>query len=153
MTLSAELPSEQALPPGVHPYDQTGPEFSPAPAPQGQTFTTGTKAFSVPHAEAIPVWERATTNFATKNLTLGATTQVAGRLPGRKSVTLWVPGTAAQGVQFSNNRGDVDSGNGTPLSPGDSVTIGSEAAVWAGPLSGQTSGTVYTLDLYNALAD
>lgn len=148
MAVTAELP------PGVHPMDPSGtPEPSPVGTDIGQAWTPGEKPFGVPNARAVPVWERATTNFAVKALNVTTTLPAAGRLVGRRSVSLWVPGTASQGVQFSSDRGSVDSGAGVPLNPGDSITIGSEAAVYVGPIDGQTSGTVYVLDLYNALAD
>lgn len=144
------------LPPGMHPYDQAGAEWSPSQGLQGQGWSpAASKPFDVPNANAVPVWERATTDWSTIALTLNSangTQMVAGRVVGRKNVTLWVPGTATLGCVFSSDRGAIDNGGGTPLNPGDSITIGSEGPVYAGCQSGQTSGTVYVMDLFNVAA-
>ena len=143
------------LPPGVHPYDQAGDEWSPPQGVQGQQWQPGRAPFSVPNANAVPVWQRATTDWSTAALTLNSTNgtqQIAGRVTGRMSVTIWVPGIASHGIQFSQDRGAVDNNAGTPLNPGDSVTINSEGPVYAGCQSGQTAGTVYVLDLFNVTA-
>ena len=143
-----------ALPGGVHPGDQSGKDWEPPGSvdPGVQEWRPGKKPFDTKPGLAIPVWERATEEFAEQVLNLSSgmnAIAAAGRETGRKSVTLWVPSIASYGCQFSRIRGKVDNGNGMPLNPGDSITIGSEAPVYVGVQTGQSTGVVYVLDLMN----
>jgi hypothetical protein len=143
------------LPAGLHPLDQSGPEYRPQIGDQPQAWKPGTQPFAVPNSHAVAVWERATNDWAGTAWTLaltGATNgtmQIAGRIAGRKSVTIWVPSSASHGVQIAPSRGQCDNNAGVVLNPGDSITIGSEAPVYAAVISGQTAGTCNVLDLFN----
>jgi hypothetical protein len=141
-----------ALPPGVHPLDQSMPaaEYVPGPAEQGKAYTQGRRPFATPNGEAVPVWQRATTDWSTFAFTsISGTVQIGGKVGGRFAISVWVPTTAALGVQIGALRSQCDNSGGTPLNPGDSVTIMSEAPVFAAPQIGQTTGTVYVMDFFN----
>jgi hypothetical protein len=153
------LPSDvdASLPPGVHPHDRGGADWTPPLGDeQGQSWKpAAVKPFDIPNSHAIAVWQRATTDWATTAFTLNSangTIAIAGRLVGRLSITLWVPASASHGIQFSEDRGTIDQGLGTPLNPGDSISIPSEGPVYAGCQAGQTAGTIYILDLFNVAA-
>jgi hypothetical protein len=86
--------------------------------------------------------------------------QVVGRLPGRRSVTLWVPATltiagtvvtVANGVLVAATEGELfqAGGGGIQLNVGDSLRIESEAPVWVGLIPGDSPGYVQFLELFN----
>jgi hypothetical protein len=156
------------LPPGVHPLDPSitvppdyigGPLEEPGQVPHdtaGNRYETGRKPFSTENDDALAVWERASHDWTGDTVIIGMpnpTVQLIGRQTGRKCITLWCPSTGTavciaptQGVcdqQFTSGVG------GLILNPGDSVTINTEAQVWAGILNGNTTGTVAFLAEYN----
>lgn len=148
------------LPAGVHPLDNSVPITDPWPPSETPISTTEppTSAptrpapWSIENEEALAVYQRAAQGGAVRQITLSATNpvvQAVGRLKGRVQVTLWVDSGATFGVAWGFNEGDVQQGVGVPLNVGDSVTLPCEAAVWIGLQSGQTTGRVNVLDLYN----
>lgn len=88
---------------------------------------------------------------------LNGTEQIVNRQVGRVLTYLWVPSSVTvsgssstpNGVQWSFNRDYVDSGNGVPLNAGDAISVPCEAPIYAGPQTGNTTGIVYLVDLYN----
>jgi|HubBroStandDraft_6_1064221.scaffolds.fasta_scaffold291133_2 hypothetical protein len=152
------------LPPGVHPYDPSVPysggelrDSQEVPSDTaGYRYPTGRKPWDTDNEDALAIWERASHDWTGDTVTIGMpnpTLQLIGRQPGRKCITLWCPSTGTavciaptQGVcdqQFTSGIG------GLILNPGDSVTINTEAQVWAGILNGNTTGTVAFLAEYN----
>ena len=125
-------------------------EWVPGPRDQAPASNRRRRAFATPNGQAVPVWQRASSDWSTFPFTsISGTVQIAGTLGGRFAVTVWVPATSAHGVQIAPNRSQCDNNGGTPINPGDSVTIMSEGTVYAAPQSGQTTGTVYVVDLFN----
>jgi hypothetical protein len=153
------------LPPGVHPADQSGPEEleSTFHEKSGEPYPKGRKPFAVKNAFAFPINQRAASHFRTGVIAVNAnesgTAQVVGRLPGRVSLTLWVPNpiivggvsvTPTAGVLFAPTEGEMQGlFGGSILNIGDSVTIESESAVHVGLIPGATVGYVQYLDLFN----
>ena len=124
----------------------------------------GAKYFGTANFEAVPTFERASHDFTAGQVQVGSynggTSIVVGRQAGRKNVTIWVPTSYinAAGVTISNPLGVVIGqtegeiqipGNGVQLNSGDSITIATEAPIWAGLLYGQTSGFCQYLVEYN----
>ena len=141
------------LPPGQHPLDRSGGiEYNPGGSTEAAPARRGVAPFSTPNGRAIPVYQRAAEQGAEQAFTVNSTSgsvTLCGRVPGRLVVTIWVPSTASQGVQWSYNRATVDIGLGLVLSPGDSYSSPCEAPIYAAPIAGQSTGTVYVADLYN----
>ena len=152
------------LPPGTHPYDPSVPYaggelHDPAQIPADDAayhYETGRAPFSTGNEEALAIWERASHDWTGDTVNIGMpnpTVQLIGRQKGRKCITLWCPSTGTavciapvQGIcdqQFQSGIG------GLILNPGDSVTINTEASVFAGILNGNTTGTVAFLAEYN----
>jgi hypothetical protein len=154
------------LPPGVHPLDPSvpysgGPLHDPSTIPAdtaGYQYQSRSEPFGTDNDDALAFFERASHDWTGDTITLASTgsspsVQLIGRQKGRKCVTLWCPSTGTavciaptQGVcdqQFNSGIG------GLILNPGDSVTINTEAPVWAGVLNGNTAGTVAFLAEYN----
>lgn len=156
-------PSE--LPSGVHPNDPSGPDpdivgHREEPTPPK---TTRGKPFGTDNTDAFPVNQRAPSDWRAGvigvNPNNGGTAGVVGRLPGRQSVTLWVPAsvvvggslvTVTNGVMFAATEGELQNGGGAFLGVGDAVTIESEASVTIGLVPGTTQGYVQYLDLFDA---
>ena len=152
------------LPPGVHPLDPSVPYsggelHEPGPVPADQAayrYSNRPEPFGTSNDDALAIWERASHDWTGDTVTIGMpspTVQLIGRQKGRKCITLWCPSTGTavciapvQGIcdqQFQSGIG------GLILNPGDSVTINTEAQVWAGILNGNTTGTVAYLAEYN----
>lgn len=141
------------LPPGVHPSDPSVPwdggrldEDLTVPLDTfGQKYDKGQKPWGTGNGDALPVWERASHDFTADTITVTVSTQIVGRQPGRKNVTLSVAATGVNGVIFAPTQGEVDQLAGITINPGESRTISTEAPVWAGPLSGNSTGTVQVM--------
>jgi hypothetical protein len=117
----------------------------------------------VDNADALAVFERASSNFTAGQIVVntynGGTSIVVGRQKGRKNVTISVPATytasdgttsTPNGVSIAETEGELQLINGGfQLNPGDSITISTEAPVWAGLLPGDTTGLVQYLVEYN----
>lgn len=153
------------LPPGAHPNDPSGvdgdivghgEETSPPKRTRKAPFSTS-------NADAFAFFERSAADWRSNvvgvNTNNGGTASVVGRLPGRRSVTLWIPAsvvvggalvTTTNGVLFAATEGELQNGNGTFLGVGDSITIESEASVAIGLVPGTTQGYVQYLDLFDA---
>lgn len=163
-TLPEPVASDTGLPPGVHPLDQSSPEqFEPGREEPSSPTPTGKRPFSVPNGEAFAVNQRASERWRASVVVVstnqGGTSQVVGRLKGRRSLTLWVPtqlvvGGAlvvpANGIMFASTEGEIQNGAGAFLAVGDSVTIESEGAVAVGVPPGATSAFAQWLDLFDA---
>lgn len=150
------------LPQGIHPRDNSVPITPGHPlesndpthgmdqlGPQGQRRRP---PWSTENENALPVYQRAAHDWTANQYTLSSTIgpiQIAGRQRGVFSTVVWVPTSAAEGVLISPAEGDVTQGAGVTLSPGDSIELPTEAAVWAGVIVGQSSGTVYVVRFYN----
>jgi hypothetical protein len=153
------------LPPGVHPYDPSVPYsggqiHEPGAAPPdtfGQRFQTRPAPWRTDNSEALPVWERASESWDGDTLTLTSgnlpTIQLVGRQKGRKCISVACPSTGTA-VVIAANQGICDQQfntgiGGYILKPGDSVTITTEAPVWAGILNGNTTATVQYVVEFN----
>jgi hypothetical protein len=149
------------LPPGVHPLDNSVPVVpgmpidadtpinQDGPGAQGKTRTA---PWSTDNEQALPVYQRAASEWSANSYTLNSTSgpiQLAGKRKGQVSVTVWVSATASHGVVISPNQGDIQQGAGIELDPGDSITLDTEAAIWGGVIVGQTAGSVNVVVLYN----
>jgi hypothetical protein len=146
-------PTQQNLPPGVHPNDPSVPwaggplvEAGPVnPDTAGDRFPKGGKApFSVDNGQATAVFERAAQSWTANQIKPGTSIQLIGRQDGRKNVTIWVPSSASTDAIIAPTQGEVDQGDGVTLAPGDSITIATEAPVFGGPA---TSGQVAVINV------
>lgn len=104
--------------------------------------------------DAVPVNERASESHNTRAYSINATSMLVGRRAGRKYVVLSVPttfngSTNANGVQVSDTRAYIDANAGYQLNPGDSLEIDSEAPVWVGVLSGNTTGVIQWCECFD----
>lgn len=153
-------PAGSGLPPGVHPGDRSvalvpgQPVESNAPVGGDDLGRQGQRTrppWHTENEEALPVYQRAAHDWSANQFIVGSGNpiQIAGRLRGCVSTMVWVPTSASHGVIISPVEGDITQGAGVELDPGDSIEIASEAAVWAGVIVGQTSGTVNVVRLYN----
>lgn len=150
-------------PPGVSPADRSeplGPNFGET-APVREAPTTpqgrkGTAPYGTENYESLQVFERSSDQWDSYLWSIdpkqnGGTVQVAGRQKGRKSVTLSVPTalpngwTPVQVIFASTEDGAQNQINGAILNPGDSVTIYTEAQVYIGLASGETTGFVQVI--------
>ena len=107
-----------------------------------------------PHDQAVPVYERAAETHSTRGLSINSTSMLLGRRVGRKYVVLSCPttyngSTNANGFQVSDTRSYVDANAGYQVNPGDSIEIDTEAPVWVGVLSGNTTGVVQWSEVFN----
>jgi len=148
------------LPQGVHPRDNSVPVTGPGPiesnlptnddvlGPQGFTRKA---PWDTENEHAFPVFQRAAHDWSANEYTVHSTNPIpiAGRLRGCVSTVVWVPTSAALGVRISPDEGDLTQGAGVTLSPGDSIEIPSEGAVWAGVIVGNATGTVFVVRYYN----
>lgn len=118
-------------------------------------------AFTIAHAESVPTWERATTEWTGTPTIVGQNpVTLVGRRRGRRAVNLWVPTAyvtttagafTVLGVQIARSPSELAANSGLQLNPGDSITLGTEAPVYVQALPGQTSGVVFFTELYNDL--
>ena len=144
------------LPPGVHPQDRRSPTTPvvPTPTPAGEAPRTR-PPFSVPPGRAMGVFQRASGDFSLNRFTINPTSGTGGvvraapRTRGRVSVTVWVPSTASHGVVVAEDQGKAQLHSGAVLNVGDSITISTEAPVYVGLITGQTTGTFQVLELNN----
>ncbi len=163
--LPEQQPTDHGLPPGVHPNDPSGPDFVPGPPDQPQEWTPGRPPYDVENYDAIATYERASHEWDAGAVYVdsqnGGTAIVVGRQKGRKSVTIWVPNTDAggntpNGVLLANREGalqGITGGNLTGdmivLNKGDSITIDTEASVWAGLIGSNSTGFCQFIATYN----
>lgn len=136
---------------------------APVPADEpGNKYTTSSKAWGTDNADALMVFERASSDFTAGVININAqngnTAIIVGRQKGRKSVTIWVPSTytssagtssTPKGVMVAQTEGEVQAYAAVQLNPGDSITINTEAPIWAGILPGNTTGLCQFLVEYN----
>lgn len=158
---SLPAPGQSQLPQGVHPGDRSAPirtdgRPQESNSPVGGDDRLGAQGqrtvppWNTDNEEALPVYQRSAHDWSANEYTLGTTPiQIAGRLRGAQSTIIWVPTAAAHGCVISPSEGDITQGAGITLSPGDSIELATEAAVWAGVIVGQTTGTVYVVRLFN----
>jgi len=170
-----ELPTPQealefVIPPGTAPEDPSIPiedlhRYSDNPAPHdtaGNRYDTGKRGFHTDNEAAFPVFERASSDWNAGAIVVtsnnAGTAIVGGRQRGRKAITLSVPTTwtdpngtvsTPNGVTISQTEGELQNGSGYQLNPGDSVTISTEAPVWAGLIPTKTTGVVQWIVEYN----
>lgn len=138
---------------GVDPMDRASPAgYSEAPvqdAPQ-VSQPKGEKPFNTKAWQAVAVNQRAASDFGAGTVYVtgqgGGVSVVSGRQPGRQSITIWVPtkladGSTPNGVIIGPTEDAVQNTiGGVALNPGDSITIRTEARVYAGLLGGATTG-------------
>lgn len=158
MSQTTDLTAE--LPPGTHPRDASVPLVpgqaidsdnagidGNALAEQG---TRRSKPWGTDNESAFPVNQRSSSQWSANAYTLsGNPIQLAGKLKGCVSTTIWVPATASHGIVIAPEEGDITQGAGVELDPGDSITLDTEAAVWGGVIVGQTTGTCQVVRLFN----
>lgn len=147
------------LPPGVHPRDPSAataadPLAAPYDLPGERAVERGRPPFPTENDAALPIFQRAdhdwTGNRYQVDTNNAGTVQLCGRQKGRSSVTLVVPSAAAQGVVIGPTEDEVINNLSSPqLVPGQSLTLPTEAPVWAGVIPGQTSGTVDVYITFN----
>ncbi len=152
--LSAELA------PGVHPRDPSVPIVpgqvlaEPNPTDQADLIEQGQRRsapWSIDNEEALAVNQRSSSQWSANAYTLssGNIIQLAGKLKGCVSTTIWVPASASHGVVIAPEEGDITQGAGVELDPGDSITLETEAAIWGGVIVGQSTGSCQVVRLYN----
>lgn len=167
--IGAALPAQapdHGLPPGVHPRDPSAAyERNPVSADTADQLWNQSRQppWSVDNSEALAVYQRCASDWSAGLTQVGGqnnAVKVIGRQKGRQSVTLAVPtalpdGSSPNGVVVGSSEGAVqqavnaNAGGVWILNPGDSVTIYTEASVWAGPLVGQTTGWVQFVVAFN----
>jgi len=160
--------ANDVLPPGVAPEDPSVPygpgDRLPNDSPVGedgaQAYSTRPPAFPVNNPRALPVYQRAASDWTGRVVTVdsnnGGTALAVGRVKGRDAVTIWVPstlpnGTTPNGVIIGPSEDEVQQGlnSGIVLNPGDSISIRSEAAVWVGLIGANTSGACQVMQEFN----
>lgn len=154
------------IPIGVHPYDARSPLAAngqlPSEAPgegdlyPGAQGDPGRRPWSTANVEAFPVFQRSASDWSANTFTLGPAAtqepiQLAGRRRGRVSVIIWVPTAATFGVVIAPTQGEVQSGGsaGVTLSPGDSIELPTEAAIWGASIGTNASGSANVVELVN----
>ena len=116
-----------------------------APDTPGGDAVRGREPFSEDNAAAVPTFQRSSHDFTSGVLVLSDSQQVVGRMRGRESTTIWCPptdqlGNAVNGFIFGETEGELQQGTAAAyVLPGMSVTIRSEAPVWAAPIPGGSS--------------
>jgi hypothetical protein len=129
----------------------------------GDLYERGNKVWGTENGNALAVFERGSKSFTAGQIVVGTanggTSIVVGRQKGRKNVTISVPATytasdgtssTPNGVAIAETEGELQLINGGfQLNPGDSITISTEAPVWAGLLPGKSSGLCQYLVEYN----
>lgn len=148
------------LPVGVHPLDPSSPIGSDGQLPTdnaaphdtaGDRWTVGRKGFGVDNAAALATFQRSSEFWSARVVSVdansGGTAQVVGRQRGRTELTIWVPttlpnGATPLGVILAPTEGEAQAGgnSGIVLLAGDSLTLHTEAPVFAGLIPGNTSG-------------
>jgi hypothetical protein len=147
------------LPTGVHPRDMavTGEAVALAtdspvgPDTPDQLWSPGRKGFPTDNREAVGVFQRCSEFWSARVVVVdanaGGTAEVAGRQRGRSSIKIWVPttlpnGTTPAGVIIAPTQGEVQAGgnSGVVLNAGDSITLRTEAPVFAGLLGNNSTG-------------
>ncbi len=166
-----EVETVFGLPLGVHPGDaSTASEHGPAPYDEEkpQQHRPGRKPWGTDNDEALPINQRAARDWRgglcyvqSGGLNSG-TALVVGRQKGRTAVTIWVPtlmpnGVAPLGVLLS---ADVNALQGLGanadvivLNVGDSVTIPTEGAVYAGVIGANATGFCQFFQTTNPLGN
>ena len=155
------------LPAGVHPGDASTAQEAVPGVPldheKGQQWRPGREPWGVDNEEALPVYNRAAHDWSPGqvwcNSTVNSGVQVVnGRQAGRASVTVWVPlldpnGNAPLGVMIGPTTESVIQGGigCVVLNIGDSITIPSEGPVYAGCISGNSTGFCQYMSLTNPL--
>jgi len=157
--------SDLLLPAGVHPRDaSTATEEAPVPLDGYRgPINRRPKAWSVPNAAALPVFQRIARNAAVGVYEVTTTTptiKVAQFRPGRTNLDLWVPSTwfpaggaastTAAGVIIAEDEGKAQMFMGVPLMVGDALAWSSECSVWASLQPGQSSGVIAWADYWDA---
>jgi hypothetical protein len=165
----ADFVEANFIPGGVHPGDaSTASEHGPAPYDEEkpQQHRPGRKPWDTANEEALPVNQRASRDWgpgtcyvSTGGVNSGVSI-VVGRQKGRSSITIWVPslmpnGVAPLGVLIAADPSALQT-QGVPtdvvvLNVGDSVTIASEGAVWAGVIGANASGACQFIQTTNPL--
>lgn len=110
---------------------------------------TGRRPWAVDNPDALAVFMRASASWSANTFTLSRTLQLIGRQRGRTHVSLWVPASASAGVLIAPTEGEVDNGDGVELAPGDSIAIYTEAPIYGGLVTGQTTGVVAVVAYLN----
>lgn len=147
-------PDSRTAPPryaGEHPvpHDTAGGD-----APRGQ------ESFDVDNDESTPVFQRATEAWTGAQFTITGPTQIARRMKGRTQVTVFCPntdvnGNSILGVTIAPDPSEVQNAAGaivgSPLFllPGMSITIPTEAPVWAGLIGTNATGFVCVMTTDN----
>lgn len=141
--------------------DEGGLEQTPVPT-DNQAPRTGSDPFPVTPDQAVPVNARSPRSFRTRSTIVssasgGTTNNIVGITKGRKSITLSCPttyngATNSLGFVFAEDQNTIDVGTGFQVNPGDSVEIESEAAVFAAPLPGNSTGVLQWLETFSPLA-
>jgi hypothetical protein len=148
------------LPSGIHPLDPSVPYVSgdldsnnPVGVPQekaGNKFKTGQPSFNTDSEDALAVFQRASQAWSGNSYSLSGAQPIVGRQKGRIEVHIWVSSTSALGVQIAPSASEVEATVGEIiLNPGDSITLATEAPVWAAPIPGNATGSVNVVVIFN----
>ena len=152
--------AEQA-PFGTDPLEHGGDWLPPSQPAPGSYKPAARQPFPTNNPFAVPVFERASSDWAPFNYNAGklgtVPVQIARSNKGRKAVTISVLSAETNGVVIGPDPGPLSeyqnggvAGVGVyELDPGDSVTIETEASVWACCQTGQTSGGCQGWETYN----
>ncbi len=154
-------PKDMAIPIPTHTGDMVGLD-SNAAAPLAEGPSTAQTArrlrFASDNGDALGVFERASHEWAPRIWILSSNDepkQIVGRQVGRKDITLWVPATLPSGsplgVMIGRYPEDCYNDNitGIVLNPGDSLTIETEAPVYAAVIPGNSLGNLYSITAFN----
>lgn len=152
--LAGQAPDDQVAPsryPGDSPVPLDTAELTPA--------ATGHLQFDTDNGYAIGVFQRAAhdwTSGSRQPTSAQGPEMVVGRMKGRTSTTVWVPskdanGNVPLGVVIGSTEGECQQGgfDVVVLNVSDSITINSEAPVWVGVISGNSTGFCQFKSEYN----
>jgi len=158
-----EVPAQPR--PADSPDDRGVPERYPGGQPvppdtPGGGSPRGRESFATENDEAIATFERACEAWTGQQFTISGPTQIVRRMKGRKQATIFVPatdvnGNAISGVTIGPDDSEVQNVGGAVvgsplfLLPGMSITIESEAPVWAGLIGSNATGYVCVMTTDN----
>ncbi len=142
---------------GVHPWDSSVPTDgsyqNEAPVPldsgAGASQSSRREPYTVANEDAIGVFQRASHDWSANTVVISQTTKILGRQKGRTLVTLFVPNTATEGVVLAPTQGEADMANGITLEVGSTIDLATEGSIYAGLITGKTTGTVAYIALTN----
>lgn len=153
-----EVPAQ--VRPADSPDDRGVPETYPGSQPvppdtAGGDAPRGRESFATENDEAIATFTRACEAWTGAQFLISGPTQIVRRMKGRTQSTIFVPltdvnGNAITGVIIGPSDSDVQGiGNPLFLLAGMSISVPSEAPIWAAPIPGNATGYVCVMTTDN----